>query len=379
NNTMVGARADGVAGVTNGTALGFRAQVTQSNSLILGSINGINGSTADTNVGIGTTAPTTRLHVVGDGLFTGNLTINGMLNAPNSTVSATTVVANTQYNIGTDRILSVSGPASTNTIVGILAGNANPAGGDNSFFGNSAGSLNVGGFQNSFFGSSAGFGNTEGGRNAFFGYDAGLSSTTGNDNAYFGARAGQGGSGGNQNSFFGQAAGKVSSGSSNSFFGNNAGCGCQLAAQAGSRNSFFGEDAGSENVDGNDNTFLGNFSGFHNVEGSGNTLLGSNTDVATDSLTNATAVGAGSLVSQSNSIVLGGINGVNGATADTNVGIGTTAPASKLHVNGAVRVTNGSVFVANPNTLIITSPNGACWGITVSNTGALSSFSTPCP
>jgi len=81
----------------------------------------------------------------------------------------------------------------------------------------------------------------------------------------------------------------------------------------------------------------------------------------------------------SNSLVLGSINGVNSATADTKVGIGTTAPASSLHVNGSVRVTSGSVYVSNPNTLIITSPNGACWGITVSNAGAVGAFSTPCP
>lgn len=61
-----------------------------------------------------------------------------------------------------------------------------------------------------------------------------------------------------------------------------------------------------------------------------------------------------------------------------NVGVGTNAPAEKLHVNGNVRVT-GSVFIANPQTLVITSPNGSCWGITVNNSGALGTFSTPCP
>ncbi len=40
--------------------------MTQSNSLVLGSINGVNGASSDTNVGIGTTAPVRQLHVVGD-------------------------------------------------------------------------------------------------------------------------------------------------------------------------------------------------------------------------------------------------------------------------------------------------------------------------
>ena len=39
----------------------------------------------------------------------------------------------------------------------------------------------------------------------------------------------------------------------------------------------------------------------------------------------------------------------------------------------------GGIFIANPNTLIITSPNGACWGITVSNAGLVSAFPATCP
>src|SRR6202020_2180489 len=50
------------------------AQVTASNSLILGSVNGVNGATADTLVGIGTTAPTAKLDVGGNGNFTGPIT-----------------------------------------------------------------------------------------------------------------------------------------------------------------------------------------------------------------------------------------------------------------------------------------------------------------
>jgi len=43
--------------------VGNLAQVTQSNSMVLGSINGVNSATADTNVGIGITAPTFKLHI----------------------------------------------------------------------------------------------------------------------------------------------------------------------------------------------------------------------------------------------------------------------------------------------------------------------------
>jgi hypothetical protein len=47
-------------------------------------------------------------------------------------------------------------------------------------------------------------------------------------------------------------------------------------------------------------------------------------------------------VSASNSLVLGSINGTNGATVSTKVGIGTTAPAYLLHVNGTAAKPGGS-------------------------------------
>jgi hypothetical protein len=62
SNTYVGYNADGSATLTNATAIGANASVTQSNSLILG-----NGA----NVGIGTSAPTQNLHVVGNSYITG--------------------------------------------------------------------------------------------------------------------------------------------------------------------------------------------------------------------------------------------------------------------------------------------------------------------
>ncbi len=43
-------------------------------------------------------------------------------------------------------------------------------------------------------------------------------------------------------------------------------------------------------------------------------------------------------MTQSNSLVLGSINGVNGASADTKVGIGTTAPVSTLNVRSSTNV-----------------------------------------
>jgi endosialidase-like protein len=59
----------------NATAIGAEARVDASNSVVLGSISGVNGATASTNVGIGTTTPSARLHVVGSTGLIGNVGI----------------------------------------------------------------------------------------------------------------------------------------------------------------------------------------------------------------------------------------------------------------------------------------------------------------
>ncbi len=67
-NTGLGSQADVASGaLTNATAIGANASVSTSNSLVLGSINGVNLATASVNVGIGTTAPAYKLDVVHGG------------------------------------------------------------------------------------------------------------------------------------------------------------------------------------------------------------------------------------------------------------------------------------------------------------------------
>lgn len=290
--------------------------------------------------------------------ISGNGTVGG-------TLSGSTVNAATQYNIGGNRVLSVSNIENTvvginagsslttstgNTFFGHSAGQSTTNSSSNSFFGHRAGRLNTG-TGNSFFGSTAGEANTTGGGNSFFGQSAGDSNTTASFNSFFGTAAGQANTTGTQNSFFGRHAGFTNvNGNENSYYGFEAGrnatssfnsffgSGSGRANTTGAANSFFGTTAGAGNTEGSDNSFFGVNTGISNTVGSGNsyfgrragrestgsdntavgidagrnnltgnsnTFLGANADASATNLTFATAIGAGSRVGTSNTVVLG--------------------------------------------------------------------------
>ena len=239
---------------------------------------------------------------------------------------------------------------SHDSFFGYHAGRVNIDGSDNSFFGWNVGYSNSSGFQNSFFGANAGNYNTTGCCNSFFGYQAGFQNTNGYNNSFFGHEAGKVNTG-NYNSFFGDHAGYLitvgglncffgldagaanTGGDKNSFFGASAG----VRNTTGSFNSSFGRQAGSGNTSGQDNSFFGSFTGESNTVENENTFVGSQADLdpaAPGGVYNATAIGSRSYVSRSNSLVLGSVNGVNGATAETFVGIGTPSPDRQLVVEG---------------------------------------------
>jgi hypothetical protein len=320
------------------------------------------------DVGVGITNPGHRLDVAGN------------------------INTSTQYNIGGGRVLAVMGTGgspNSNTFVGIGAGLANNDGVGNSFFGKDAGKsdnsgrnsffgysagMNSTNPDNSFFGYRAGVGNGTGSRNSFFGSEAGESNTTGSSNSFFGESAGESNKFGSDNAYFGSVAGLWNlAGSRNSFFGaqagfntgenlsdpltapsNNSFFGYAAGAsnRGASNNSYFGSEAGEGNILGENNSFFGVFAGFEN-NGDQNTFVGYRAGDAENgndkntflgawsdgfsnagAVNNATAIGHSAFVTQSNSLVLGSINGVNGASASTNVGIGTTAPTARLHVVG---------------------------------------------
>jgi polyhydroxyalkanoate synthesis regulator phasin len=134
----------------------------------------------------------------------------------------------------------------------------------------------------------------------------------------------------NQNLRLGIGAGQANVGLNNSFVGYRAGA---LNA-SGRENLFVGVEAGVSNSTGRYNSFFGNRAGAANLFGDNNTFLGSYSDAGSNDLSNVTAIGHRAFVTQSDSVVLGSIGGVNGATIDSRIGIGTTAPARKLHLRG---------------------------------------------
>ncbi len=290
----------------------------------IGSVNGsaVTGTIPAASVPGGSThyiQNSTNQQTPGDFNISGSGTASG-------TLSANTVNAVTQFNLGGSAVLSA--PGLGNLFAGVGAG---ATGSENAFFGHDAGAANSTGIRNSFFGSNTGLNNSTGSDNAFFGTSAGAANIAGNLNCFFGAFAGQASTAAGNNAFFGAFAGSSSTtGNFNAFFGMSAG----IANTTGAHDAFFGEEAGRNNTTGGHNAFFGELAGLNNTTGSDNTIIGTNANVGSANLNFATAIGANAVVSSSNSLVLGSINGVNGATADTRIGIGTTAPAKHLHVRG---------------------------------------------
>lgn len=203
-----------------------------------------------------------------------------------------------------------------NIQAGRLTSNTN----NNSFFGYEAGLNNSSTF-NSFFGSQAGKANTSSGNNVGLGFGAMRNATTGGVNTFVGNNAG---------------ANWVTS-LANTALGNQALQG--LAASTGSCNTAIGFAAGSGYTG---TPPGGSANGLSQLSGSYNTYIGYSSSGTTSSntFTNSTAIGAFSQAGANDALVLGSINGANGATADTKVGIGVTVPTERLHVNGNVRFSN---------------------------------------
>ncbi len=334
-NTVLGHYADvGDSALTNATAIGNRALVGASNSLVLGSIAGVNYAAENTKVGIGTTTPQQALHVKGrvriDTLANGAATdsvltvdANGVLRRRNAAAFSGNNGWGLNGNTGTDssnfigtidslplrfrvknRSAGIIDYADFNTALGLYALRSYQP--------------NTNSFGNSAFGSEALYANTTGTYNTASGFQALASNTTGGNNTALGSQALL----------------------LNTTGGNNVSAGTMAISRntTGSRNTATGDFSLLKNTTGNDNTALGRGALAKNKTGDKNTAIGMNADLGDSTLSNATAIGALARVDASNSLVLGSIAGVNYAAENTKVGIGTTMPQQALHVKGRVRI-----------------------------------------
>lgn len=217
------------------------------------------------------------------------------------------------------------------TTIGYQAGYKNIADmntfvGSNAGYGASADSLR--GIENTGIGAYTLFYNTTGTSNTAVGIGTLYGNTTGKGNTALGTRA-LGTTGiYNYNVAVGDSA----------MFNNNGNANLAVGTfsmrwnNTGEHNAATGNFSLMNNSTGSRNVAFGDSTLFVNNSGSNNTAIGFRATTNAAGLLNATAIGSNALVSQSNSLILGSINGINGATADTKVGIGTSVPDSTFSV-----------------------------------------------
>ena len=269
--------------------------------------------------------------------------ISGNINLDNSTA--------TTGNILKAGVPFIQNLGTSNTAMGLNAGNLTMSGTENTMMGRNALHVNISGNWNTSTGFNSLFYNTTGHGNTANGHNALLNNTTGKYNAAFGKDALYSNNVGDSNTACGfQALFSNTNGLNNSALGfqallfNNGGRNSAVGFQAllnnsigsgntgignhalysningsgnsalgdgslerntGSSNTACGTSALIANVGGTGNTACGGLALYGNTSGSYNTAIGFSANVATDGLTNATAIGYGAVVDANNKIRLG--------------------------------------------------------------------------
>ena len=224
-----------------------------------------------------------------------------------------------------------------NTANGSLSLETNSTGNSNTATGNFALRQNTTGNHNTANGLSALEYNTAGSYNTANGYGASYNTNTGSHNTAMGNNALVLNQTGNLNTAIGDSA---------------------LYFNTASLNTALGAYALSQNTTGTNNVAVGVKAGSSpaNDNGSYNTYIGDST-MMFDRI-NSTVIGSKALTTTNNSMVLGSINGVNGATADVKVGIGVTNPTEKLEIgNGRLRF-RGNAPLGNAHGITWTNNTG---------------------
>ena len=230
-------------------------------------------------------------------------------------------------------------PFKTSVAIGVKALSLNPsvdhliAIGDSAFFSNTTGA------RGTAVGSLSLYKNTTGDNNTALGYQTLYSNTIGTSNVASGMQVLYTNTTGNNNVAVGAKAMYA-----NTSGYSNIGVGIKtLYANTTGNHSVAIGDSALYNSTGSDNVAIGSKSLYNNISGTHNTALGYNANISSSSASNATAVGSNAYAACSNCLVLGGVSGTNGASANVNVGIGTANPAAKLHVAGGDEILEGNL------------------------------------
>lgn len=328
-----------------------------------------------------------------------------------------------------------------NTFLGYESGFLNITGRHNVFIGHKAGLNNTEAERNTFVGNQSGLSNTTGANNVYIGNESGKNNQTGNHNVFIGHQAGINETGSNRlyiassptstpliygifdeqilkfyarrieincgdsNVILGAKSGEFTTGAYNVFVGDLAG----EANTTGLQNVFTGAMSGKKNVNGNMNVFIGSNAGANNIDGSRNTFVGSNAGGSNTTGWRNTYLGLSAgyyNTTGSYNTFLGRAAGYNNISGEANVFVGSMAGfnetgSNKLYIsnsetatpliygefdnsllkfNGQVQVVDHDVYVNNSSYgIILKSPDGTCYRVTVNNDGTLTTTAVSCP
>jgi len=216
----------------------------------------------------------------------------------------------------------------------------------NTTFGYNAGNWNTG-TDNTFIGDSCAHNNNGSARNTCVGSEAAMYLNFGFNNCYFGYQSGFVSANASNNTFMGYKSGVANGGSANTFIGSNSG----EDNVGGNNNVFVGYQSGLNNSSGQNNVFIGYDAGATNNSGQSNLCIGTGSDVGSSAVNYSTAIGQNALVSIDNAVVIGAIQGINGAASSAKVGIGTTAPATSLELDGSFCLSDSVMTVSGNFTI----------------------------
>jgi hypothetical protein len=250
---------------------------------------------------------------------------------------------------------------------------------NNTFVGSGAGNLNTTGNYLTGIGFVALASETTGIYNTGVGWGALMDNTTGSFNTACGTGALYANTSGGGNTACGEGSLGANTADNNTAMGYEA----LQSNTTGFSNTAVGQAALASNTTGQQNTAFGYFAGTTTTDGNGNTSGSNNTFIGFNSgpgtsnrLDYAAAIGENALVSEDNALVLGG----TGELDSVNVGIGTQTPAAALHIAGGAAGGNPGIYVSTPGAgMILTSPGGFCFLLSVSDGGAISAQGVTCP